>query len=214
MSDEKFFAQFKDALETYAPEAPEAIYTGMRKKLWWNHFLQFRLNRFNVWYLVAIVGLSTTAIVGFNRSGESPATTVTMPTLKPHVEPSTTTTPTVEKIETVEPAPAVVEEAPVAAKPVVPQPTAEKPAQPKVEKTKTQTKAANTEKSAGTASKNTHVDNKPNPTVTQETQEVQEPQKSDENPKEENTTDKETTKKKHKTITLDILKDNQDKSDE
>jgi hypothetical protein len=58
MSDERFFAQVKTTLSDYSPEVPAAVYSGMRRKLWWAQFTRLSATRFNMWYLLLMLGIS------------------------------------------------------------------------------------------------------------------------------------------------------------
>ena len=71
MSEERFFNQMKDSLQSYSPEVPEAVYAGMRKKLWWSNFTRFSATRLNMWYLILLVGAAGTAIAISNSSASS-----------------------------------------------------------------------------------------------------------------------------------------------
>jgi hypothetical protein len=71
MSEERFFNQMKDSLQSYAPEVPEAVYAGMRKKLWWSNFTRFSATRLNMWYLILLVGATGTAIAMSSSNASS-----------------------------------------------------------------------------------------------------------------------------------------------
>lgn len=51
MHEDRLYNQFKAQLENYAPEVPAAVYSGMRRKLWWSQFLKFNASSLNVWYV-------------------------------------------------------------------------------------------------------------------------------------------------------------------
>jgi|GEM_PF-1464428 len=87
MSDEKFFSQVKNSLEFYAPEAPEAVYSGMRRKLWWSGFTKLSATRFNMWYLILLVGLGSGA-VAYSNTCTAPATECNVSPLTPAVKPT------------------------------------------------------------------------------------------------------------------------------
>lgn len=71
MSDEKFFSQVKNSLEFYAPEAPQEVYLGMRRKLWWSGFTKLSATRFNMWYLILLIGLGSALLVYQNTCSAS-----------------------------------------------------------------------------------------------------------------------------------------------
>lgn len=71
MSDERFFEQFKNTLSNYAPEVPQAAYGKMRRALWWSNFTRLSLTRFNMWYLIALLGVGGGALA--LMSGENTA---------------------------------------------------------------------------------------------------------------------------------------------
>jgi hypothetical protein len=64
MSEDRFFKQVNATMTDFRPEVPEAVYVGMRKKLWWSNFTRLSATRFNIWY-VAVLFL--TAGVVFSR---------------------------------------------------------------------------------------------------------------------------------------------------
>lgn len=55
MSEDRFFEQVNKVMSSYSPEVPEAVYAGMRKKLWWSNFTRLSATRFNVWYLLLAI---------------------------------------------------------------------------------------------------------------------------------------------------------------
>ncbi|MCC6600419.1 MAG: hypothetical protein IT223_07065 [Crocinitomicaceae bacterium] len=56
MSDEKFYNKVRESLAGYAPEVPQSVYSGVRRKLWLSRFLKFDPVRLNVWYLLLMFG--------------------------------------------------------------------------------------------------------------------------------------------------------------
>lgn len=72
MSDERFFSQVKSTLQGYAPEVPESVYNGMRRKLWMSRFTKLSATRFNMWYLLLILA-STSGAVAYYFQSESVA---------------------------------------------------------------------------------------------------------------------------------------------
>lgn len=87
MSEEKFFSQVKSSLEFYSPEAPEAVYSGMRRKLWWSGFTKLSATRFNMWYLILLVGLGSGALA-YSNTCTAPATECKVSPLTPSVKPT------------------------------------------------------------------------------------------------------------------------------
>lgn len=58
MSEERFYNQFREKLQNYAPEVPAGVYAGMRRKLWWSNFTRLSVTRFNLWYTLLITGIA------------------------------------------------------------------------------------------------------------------------------------------------------------
>src|SRR5688500_12113118 len=56
MSEEKFYNRVRESLSGYAPEVPDNVYAGMRRKLWMSRFTQFDPARLNMWYLLLALG--------------------------------------------------------------------------------------------------------------------------------------------------------------
>jgi hypothetical protein len=65
MSENRFFQHIQSVMTDYKPEAPQAAYAGMRRKLWWSNFTKISATRFNVWYALLIV---SSASLWFNYS--------------------------------------------------------------------------------------------------------------------------------------------------
>ena len=59
MSEDRFFQQVNATMANYRPEVPQAVYSGMRKKLWWSNFTRLSATRFNIWYLAILITGST-----------------------------------------------------------------------------------------------------------------------------------------------------------
>lgn len=72
MSEERFFAQVKSTMETFSPEVPQAVYAGMRRRVWWNKFTALDATRFNMWYLLLLVGVGS-ATAGYHFNGKAVA---------------------------------------------------------------------------------------------------------------------------------------------
>ncbi|MBX7052712.1 MAG: hypothetical protein K1X54_11800 [Flavobacteriales bacterium] len=69
MSDERFFQQVKSSLHDYQPAVDASVYSGMRRKLWWSNFTKLSFARFNMYYLLLLLGTSS-AIVYYNMDGQ------------------------------------------------------------------------------------------------------------------------------------------------
>ena len=83
MSDERFFAQVKTTLSDYSPEVPAAVYSGMRRKLWWAQFTRLSATRFNMWYLLLMVGISGgVAMNYFSKDATASKSTHFVPTVQ------------------------------------------------------------------------------------------------------------------------------------
>jgi hypothetical protein len=63
MSEERFYNQMREQLFDYSPEVPQSVYSGMRRKLWWSDFTSFKAFRFNMWYLLIMVGGASAAVI-------------------------------------------------------------------------------------------------------------------------------------------------------
>jgi hypothetical protein len=75
MSEERFYNQMREQLFDYSPEVPQSVYSGMRRKLWWAGFTSFKAFRFNMWYLLMMVGgASALTVYGTKDNTESIAT--------------------------------------------------------------------------------------------------------------------------------------------
>jgi hypothetical protein len=59
MSEEKFFQKVQSELSGYSPEVPAHVYAGMRRKYGWAKFTTWNATRWNVWYLVMLLGISS-----------------------------------------------------------------------------------------------------------------------------------------------------------
>jgi len=70
MSEDRFFQNIRSAMVEYSPEVPHAVYTGMRKKLWWSNFTRISATRFNIWY-AALILISGALVIGFNSKDAS-----------------------------------------------------------------------------------------------------------------------------------------------
>ncbi|MEZ4799670.1 MAG: hypothetical protein R2809_07840 [Flavobacteriales bacterium] len=98
MSEEKFFQNVKSSLYDFAPEVPQSVYGGMRRKLWWSNFMTWNWASLNVWYVLLLVGIGTgVALSGSeesiqaNKAIESPvnSTKMEMPVLELAAETTT-----------------------------------------------------------------------------------------------------------------------------
>ncbi len=65
MSEEKFYQNIREQMFSYAPEVPERVYTGMRRKYAVGKFFQWNLSTFNAWYLSALVLISGATVFGW-----------------------------------------------------------------------------------------------------------------------------------------------------
>jgi len=180
MSDEKFFSQVKGSLESYAPEVPQEVYSKMRRKLWWSGFTKLSAARFNMWYLILLVGLGG-GLMAYSNTCDAPASTVKMEPLTPVVNPSTTTN--------LVSAPAIIEVAAPIEESIAMVEKKETVAQPKAEKKSTSKKevaipVATSEKEVVVA-----------PTIAET---ASEDETAD-------TVKEDAPKKKHKKLTLDIF---------
>jgi hypothetical protein len=88
MSDERFYDQVRSTMSGYAPEVPQAAYGKMRRALWWSNFTKLSVTRFNMWYLVAILGMAGGAAAMMSNGNEPllpaasvPSTVVETPVL-------------------------------------------------------------------------------------------------------------------------------------
>jgi hypothetical protein len=95
MSDEKFFSQVKNALEHYAPEAPAAVYDGMRKRLWWSNFTRLSMTRLNMWTILLLLG-AMSAVWFYNSSGSAAAIVAKPQVIKPEL---TNANPSISPVE-------------------------------------------------------------------------------------------------------------------
>lgn len=69
MSEEKFFQNVKASLYDFAPEVPQSVYSGMRRKLWISNFMTWKWASLNIWYVLLLVGVGTG--VAFSSSESS-----------------------------------------------------------------------------------------------------------------------------------------------
>lgn len=69
MSEEKFFQNVKASLYDFAPEVPQSVYSGMRRKLWISNFMTWKWASLNIWYVLLLVGIGTG--VAFSSSESS-----------------------------------------------------------------------------------------------------------------------------------------------
>lgn len=196
MSEERFFSQVKSTMEHYAPEAPAEVYSGMRKKLWWNGFTKLSVTRFNMWYVLLFLGIGGGALA-YNNTCKAPANAGASHSITPVVQP------TVEKTTVVETEPVKAEEpvAPAKVETATAMPAAAEPATP-------------VKKSSSVSQKAKKVEAK---TPKAETTEVAVPAESVETSTETPSADpvkEEAPKKKHKKLVLDIFKDNSKDSNE
>ncbi len=70
MSDERFYDQVRSTMSGYAPEVPQAAYGKMRRALWWSNFTKLSVSRFNMWYLIALLGLGGGAAAMMSSSNQ------------------------------------------------------------------------------------------------------------------------------------------------
>ncbi len=61
MSEERFFEQVKSSLFGYAPDVPTEAYSKMRRAFWWSNFTKLSATRFNMWYLLLMLGIGASA---------------------------------------------------------------------------------------------------------------------------------------------------------
>lgn len=73
MSEDRFFQHVRSTMADYRPEVPEAVYSSVRKKLWWSNFTRLSATRFNVWY-VAILLTGSVGVMFFIQPDEPVAT--------------------------------------------------------------------------------------------------------------------------------------------
>jgi len=73
MSENRFFQNIRSVMVEYRPEAPQSVYAGMRRKLWWSNFTKISITRFNVWYAVLMVS-SIALWFNYTRQESLPAT--------------------------------------------------------------------------------------------------------------------------------------------
>ena len=68
MSEDRFYSKMRSVITEYRPEVPASVYEGMRKKLWWSNFTRLSITRFNMWYVLLIIGgIGTWAGVGLSK---------------------------------------------------------------------------------------------------------------------------------------------------
>ena len=109
MTEERFFNEVRNRMENFSPEVPSSVYSGMRKKLWWNNFTRFRAAHLNVWYVAAV---STAAICWFTttesgKTCQGMSADVTVPALQ-------TAAPAFVKMEIADATPVAVQHLPIA----------------------------------------------------------------------------------------------------
>lgn len=68
MSDERFFSQVKSTMFDYAPAVADNVYQSMRRKFWWNKFTTLSATRFNMWYLLLMVGAGGAFAINYYSS--------------------------------------------------------------------------------------------------------------------------------------------------
>lgn len=79
MSEERFYQQVKDVMYNYSPEVPHQVYGKMRRALWWSNFTKLSATRFNMWYLLLLLGAGGTAAVLFTHDHKTAATSAALP---------------------------------------------------------------------------------------------------------------------------------------
>jgi hypothetical protein len=83
MSEDRFFQHVRSTMTDYRPEVPEAVYSGVRKKLWWSNFTRLSATRFNIWYLSILI-TGTIWVWNVSTVEESASTTAeSLPILVP-----------------------------------------------------------------------------------------------------------------------------------
>lgn len=196
MSDEKFFSQVKSSMESYTPEAPAEVYAGMRKKLWWSGFTKLSATRFNMWYLILLLGIGGGAFA-YSNTCEAPASTVKAEPLAPAVAPTNTTVapaPVAEQPQ--ETTPAVIETATPATENTAVIANKETTAAPKAGNTKAETPKKKEVTPVVVDTPTAEVEVAPQPNVAAQ---------------QEDTIKEESPKKKRKKLTLDIYTSDKDK---
>ncbi|MFN0031049.1 MAG: hypothetical protein ACKVOR_02705 [Flavobacteriales bacterium] len=73
MSDERLYSQVKNLIHDYHPEVPQQAYSKMRRALWWSNFTKLSTHRFNLWYLLLVIGAGTMAFALSNGNRDSRA---------------------------------------------------------------------------------------------------------------------------------------------
>jgi hypothetical protein len=56
MSEDRFYSNVRSVMTDYTPEVPSSVYAGVRKKMWWSDFTRLSATRFNLWYLLLVLG--------------------------------------------------------------------------------------------------------------------------------------------------------------
>ncbi len=79
MSEERFYQQVKDVMYNYSPEVPHQVYGKMRRALWWSNFTKLSATRFNMWYLLLLLGAGGTAAVLYTQDPKTVATSAAQP---------------------------------------------------------------------------------------------------------------------------------------
>jgi hypothetical protein len=79
MSEERFYQQVKEVVYNYSPEVPQQVYGKMRRALWWSNFTKLSATRFNMWYLLLLLGAGGTAAVLFTQDHKTAATSAAQP---------------------------------------------------------------------------------------------------------------------------------------
>ncbi len=186
-------------MEFYTPEAPAEAYAGMRKKLWWSNFTKLSASRFNMWYLILLLGISG-GVMAYSNTCEATAAASTVHPIKPEVTPNSTVTATPVEEEIIV-TPAVVE---VPAQVAVEAPSPVAVESPKKE----ETAAASTGPTKSTRKKQKDTPLQPDvaePVAAPIVAAAEAPAQKDESIKQE------APKKKSKTIFTDIYIDQKDK---
>lgn len=222
MSDEKFFSEVKSLVEDYSPEVPQEVYSSMRKKLWWTRFMQFGLAHFNVWYIVAALGVAGGLSLFNNTNPEAPVPASTEESIQPTPEIQTkeTITAPVEPVQVTEegvetsaeekretPKTAPIQASPIEKATTQPKPTQEKTSNTTKDIEKATAKSKDTNKKTDTLNDKDSKEDLPHEEATETT-------KEDTTPKDENKaseSEKVESKKKSRTLTLDVFSSDKEK---
>ncbi len=76
MSEERFFNSVRESLMNYSPEAPQHLYQGMRRRLWWSNFVKLDMSRLNIWYVLLGLAVATGSVFNTMDSKEKAASTL------------------------------------------------------------------------------------------------------------------------------------------